>query len=171
MPATRLERLLALLVLAATIALAVLTALAWVDYADADPQSAAEPIPVATTTALVETRTGETETTEAETTETAATTGTQAEAPVSREAELVLTAARGDCWVQVRAGSADGEVLFAGILEQASTRRFTGERLWLELGAAENVDATINGEPVERLAGGPSTAVVTPAGLTEASTQ
>ncbi|HEX7254751.1 MAG TPA: DUF4115 domain-containing protein [Gaiellaceae bacterium] len=60
---------------------------------------------------------------------------------------LVLTASRGDCWVEVRAGSSTGEMLYAGTLASGSSLRFNRPRLWLRLGASSNVDLEINGRP------------------------
>jgi Domain of unknown function (DUF4115) len=60
---------------------------------------------------------------------------------------LSVTATRGDCWVEVRAGSATGEVLYAGTLANGSSLKFARPKLWLRLGAASNVDVVVNGEP------------------------
>lgn len=60
---------------------------------------------------------------------------------------LTVTATRGDCWVEVRAGSATGEALYAGTLASGSSLRFNRPKLWLRLGAASNVDVVVNGEP------------------------
>lgn len=60
---------------------------------------------------------------------------------------LILSATRGDCWVEVRAGSAAGEALYAGTLTTGRSLRFKRPRLWLRLGAASNVDIVVNGRP------------------------
>ena len=60
---------------------------------------------------------------------------------------LVLTASRGDCWVEVRAGSSAGDTLYAGTLASGSSLRFNRPRIWLRLGAASNVDVQVNGRP------------------------
>ncbi len=60
---------------------------------------------------------------------------------------LVLTAARGECWVEARADSATGRPLYAGTLTTGSSLRFNRPRLWLRLGAPENVDLVVNGRP------------------------
>src|SRR5437868_6371585 len=54
--------------------------------------------------------------------------------------KLTLTAARGDCWVDLRAGSASGRLLYSGILAASRSISFSGRRFWLRLGAASNVD-------------------------------
>jgi hypothetical protein len=60
---------------------------------------------------------------------------------------LILSATRGDCWVEVRAGSATGEALYAGTLTTGRSLRFNRPKLWLRLGAASNVDIVVNGRP------------------------
>jgi cytoskeleton protein RodZ len=93
---------------------------------------------------IVPATTGQT-TTESTATETTAGPTTAAQAPV-RRARLVLTAVRGDCWMQVRAGGVNGKLLFEGTVEQGQTQRFVKyKRLWLELGAPGNLNAMLNG--------------------------
>jgi helix-turn-helix protein/uncharacterized protein DUF4115 len=83
-----------------------------------------------------------------------------------RLARFVLTAARGDCWIRVRAGSAAGELLYQGTLEQGQTQRFTKwKRLFIELGLAASLDAKLNGRRVENLPDEPSIVVVTSKGV------
>jgi hypothetical protein len=60
---------------------------------------------------------------------------------------VVLTASRGDCWVEARAGSATGETLYSGTLPGGRSLRFSRPKVWLRLGAASNVDLHINGRP------------------------
>jgi uncharacterized protein DUF4115 len=60
---------------------------------------------------------------------------------------LILSATRGDCWVEVRAGSAAGDALYAGTLTTGRSLRFNRPKLWLRLGAASNVDIVVNGRP------------------------
>jgi cytoskeletal protein RodZ len=74
-------------------------------------------------------------------------------------ARLVLTAARGDCWVAVRRGRPDGELLFSGTMFRGETKRFAARRLYLEFGNApsENLNVRLNGR---RLAGLPDAPVV-----------
>ena len=97
------------------------------------------------------------------------TTSTQTKTPPAktkaRLARFVLTAARGDCWVRVRSGSANGELLYQGTLEQGQTQRFVKKRLFVELGPAVYLDARLNGKPVRNLPDGPSIVVVTARGV------
>ncbi|MDQ3669118.1 MAG: helix-turn-helix domain-containing protein [Actinomycetota bacterium] len=63
-------------------------------------------------------------------------------------ARLVLTAARGDCWVQVHKNSATGELVYSGTMEEGQTQRFVARRLWITLGNASALDAKLNGKRV-----------------------
>jgi uncharacterized protein DUF4115 len=67
--------------------------------------------------------------------------------PAPARPTLILSAARGDCWVEVRAGSPSGEALYAGTLATGRSLRFNRPKLWLRLGAASNVDVIVNGRP------------------------
>jgi hypothetical protein len=53
-----------------------------------------------------------------------------------------------DAWVEIRSGSADGNVLYSGILPQGSAKRFRSTRLWASFGAASNLTARLNGKPL-----------------------
>jgi hypothetical protein len=68
--------------------------------------------------------------------------------PKPRQAQLVVAAARGPCWLTVRLGSASGQVLYERTLEPGRRARFAGARLWIRFGAPWNVDATLNGKRV-----------------------
>jgi len=57
-----------------------------------------------------------------------------------RNFPLVIHAGRGSCWLLVRRGSANGPVMFQGILGRGSTVRFAA-RVWVRLGAPWNVSA------------------------------
>jgi cytoskeleton protein RodZ len=70
--------------------------------------------------------------------------------PRATKARLTLTAARGDCWVEVHAGSPTGELLFAGTIEDGRTMTFSRRRLWLAIGRPDNLDAKVNGKRVAR---------------------
>ena len=65
-----------------------------------------------------------------------------------RVARLVLRAARGDCWLEVHAATAMGELLYQGTLEQGQSLRFVRKRLWMLVGAGHNLRATLNGKRV-----------------------
>jgi cytoskeletal protein RodZ len=83
--------------------------------------------------------------------------------PKGRKARLVLTAVEGDCWVQVRAGSARGDVVWEGTIEQGQAQRFVKwRRLWLSLGSPTALRAVLNGRIVRNLPETQSVVVVTP---------
>ncbi|HXF98135.1 MAG TPA: DUF4115 domain-containing protein, partial [Gaiellaceae bacterium] len=87
--------------------------------------------------------------------------------PEAAAVRIALVAARGDCWLLVRAGSARGRVLYEGTLRHGDTIRFRRERLWLRLGAPWNVDVRLDGRPYAGLAPmrEPVNVVVTRAGI------
>jgi cytoskeleton protein RodZ len=100
--------------------------------------------------------------------------GTETQPPstpsASRLAKLVLSAKNGDCWVQVRARNANGELLYEGTLQQGQTQRFTKwKRLWIQLGAPVYLDAKLNGKPA-KLPARPAIIAVTANGVRVVST-
>lgn len=96
----------------------------------------------------------------------ATTTGRQ---PQPGDARLVVKASRGDSPLSVHADSEEGESLYDGVLSQGRSVSLFGPRLWIRLGAAENVDLTLDGRPVERLPAGSLDLVATPGQLQAAS--
>ena len=60
---------------------------------------------------------------------------------------VVLTAVRGDSWFSARLGSENGRVLDERVLAQGESVRVQGQRIWLSVGAAGNVEVTVNGKP------------------------
>jgi cytoskeleton protein RodZ len=70
-----------------------------------------------------------------------------------KPAALVIDAARGDCWLQVRSGGANGAVVYEGTLQAGSTMRFAQSSVWVRFGAPANVDAARGGKSVAGLAG------------------
>lgn len=61
---------------------------------------------------------------------------------------LRLTASRGESWLRVSRGSMTGNVLFEGVLSAGESVTFNGERLALRLGAPDNLEAEVDGEPL-----------------------
>src|SRR5262245_26484423 len=53
--------------------------------------------------------------------------------------------ATADSWIEARSGSADGDVLYSGIIPQGSVKRFSSWRVWVRFGAAANLTARLNG--------------------------
>jgi cytoskeleton protein RodZ len=86
-------------------------------------------------------------------------------------AKLVLTATDGDCWVQVRAKSARGALVYEGTLQQGQTQRFVKwRRLWVQLGAPAYLTGKLNGRRVEGFPTRSSVVVVTAKGVRVVST-
>jgi hypothetical protein len=72
-------------------------------------------------------------------------------APVTRRprrATLVLSADRGSCWLLARTGSSEGRYLREGMLEEGDSLRVSARRLWIRLGAPQNLEARLNGKLV-----------------------
>ena len=74
----------------------------------------------------------------------AATTPNRSEVTV-----VVLSAVRGDSWFSARVGSESGRLLDERVLLQGESVRLRAERIWLSIGAASNIEVTVDGEPQE----------------------
>ena len=61
-------------------------------------------------------------------------------------ATVIVTAARGDCWISARLGSENGKVLDERLLAQGESVTLRGARVWISIGAAANVDVSVNGQ-------------------------
>jgi hypothetical protein len=85
-------------------------------------------------------------------TKTATTTPIKTTTPPAL-ATVIVTAARGDCWISARLGSETGKVLDERILAQGESVTLRGARVWLSIGAASNVDITVNGQDRELQSG------------------
>ena len=153
MPDTRVERIIfgiGALAIAALVALIVLqttdlfetrdrpAAARPVTTAAATTGAASQALPPATTTP---------ETTTAPQTTTGETTAPP-EPPRTASGVRLRLSATVDTWVEIRSGSADGDVLYSGILPQGSAKRFRSTRLWASFGAASNLTARLNGKPL-----------------------
>jgi hypothetical protein len=71
------------------------------------------------------------------------------QAPERPTLRLRITATRGPSWLVIRALTSSGQVLYLGILNQGQTAEVAGPRLWASFGAASNLDAALNGAPLE----------------------
>lgn len=60
---------------------------------------------------------------------------------------VVMRAVRGDSWFSARLGSEEGRVLDERVLTQGESVRLEGRRIWLSVGAAGNVELTVDGKP------------------------
>jgi Domain of unknown function (DUF4115) len=82
---------------------------------------------------------------------------------------LRLAAARGDCWIVIRSASSKGAVRYVGTLEHGAALQARGARLWVSLGAAGNLDATLNGKRLHRFPTGTIDLIVTGTGVRQAA--
>jgi hypothetical protein len=64
----------------------------------------------------------------------------------------------------VSLGSRTGRYLFEGSLEEGQSLRFAGKRLWIRLGAPQNLEASLDGVPAG-LPDDTASVVVTRAGV------
>ena len=80
-------------------------------------------------------------------------------------ARLVLVAARGDCWLSIRAESRGGRLLEEGLLREGAAIRVAARRLWIRIGAPWNLDARLNGRVLRGLPADTGNVFVTAAGL------
>lgn len=78
---------------------------------------------------------------------------------------LVLAAARGDCWLLVRAGSERGPVLYEGILRRGGSLLFVRRFLWIRMGAPWNVNARLNGRLLHVPLSRPGNVLLDPRGV------
>jgi hypothetical protein len=62
-------------------------------------------------------------------------------------ARLVVRAAQGGSWMEVRAGSPGGRLLYSGTLERGQQKRFESRRLHLALAKPDNVVVRLGGRP------------------------
>jgi cytoskeleton protein RodZ len=84
-------------------------------------------------------------------------------------AKLLVTATRGSSWLQVHVGSPTGRLLFQGTLERKTSMPFSAKRLWINVGAPENLTVKLNGKFRRLPGGGPQVVVVTPKGIRRAT--
>ena len=158
-PETRLERVFATIGL---LTIAGLTVLVVVGYLDYRQQASASSGGRAAPTGVLAASRGESR------------AGAPATAPgrsaaLSAASTLVVTAARGDCWLEVHAGAADGDVLYEGILAKGDARTFRGKALWIRAGAAEKLEMTLNGRLVDNVPRGTADVLVTSRGVRPAT--
>jgi len=78
---------------------------------------------------------------------------------------LIVTARRGNCWLEVHSGSATGRILFQGTLEFGQRKLFTGRKLWITLDRPENLNTILNGRTRLLPRGGVKTLIVTSRGI------
>jgi cytoskeletal protein RodZ len=163
-PRRRRRRVESNLVVVALAAIVAVTVLVVVGLSGLGSGSGGETPPPATTPA--------TPTTTAPAAATATTAEEDAAGDSAPLARLVLTAARGDSYVQVRAGGVNGRLLWEGTLEQGQTQRFTRyARLWLDLDEPQNLNAKVNNRRLRNFPTQPAVVLVTAKGVRTISTE
>ncbi len=78
---------------------------------------------------------------------------------------LIVTAKRGNCWLEVHSGSVTGRIVYQGTLERGQRKLFTGRKLWITLDRPENLRTILNGHTRILPGGGVKTLVVTSRGI------
>jgi cytoskeleton protein RodZ len=76
---------------------------------------------------------------------TPTTTRTPGGVVVNGISNLTLTAHGGKCWIEVRASSGTGRVLFSNILAAGASKTFRGATLWFRVGDPSKLRVTLNG--------------------------
>ena len=72
------------------------------------------------------------------------------EAPAEVKRELVISAEKGDCWMNVSSG---GKSLYSDTMKRGESRTFPLDRpVTVRYGRTQNVTVTLNGKPVENIA-------------------
>ena len=89
----------------------------------------------------------------------------KAPAAPTNTVRFIVTAKRGNCWLEVHSGTATGRILFQGTLERSQRKLFTGRKLWITLDRPENLNTILNGHTRLLPGGGVKTLVVTAQGI------
>jgi len=85
----------------------------------------------------------------------------------AQRTRLVVRAISGGSWMEVRAGSTGGQLLYSGTLERGQRKTFEGTRLLLALAEPQRVAVRLNGNRVSLPVG--TTFVVTPRRIVRAT--
>jgi hypothetical protein len=86
-------------------------------------------------------------------------------APARSTVNLVIAAEEGGSWVEAHSDSETGPVLFAGTVDTGRQVRLSARKIWLRLGAANNLSLTLNGRPAPTELFGTVDVVVTSQGI------
>jgi hypothetical protein len=82
-----------------------------------------------------------------------------------QRATVVLTARRGACWLSIRRHSSTGKRLYLGILRRGRSLEVSGPRIWMRVGAGENLVVRVNGRQLADFPEGIAEVAVTSDGL------
>ncbi len=76
-----------------------------------------------------------------------------------------IRATRGRCWLSIRTGGPNGQILYQGVLEQGKALHYTlGHRLWVRMGRPGNVDISLGADLVNGLPAQPANVLLTSSG-------
>jgi hypothetical protein len=164
-PESTLDRLVLALGVCALAGLVALIVPAWREYSGSEPSGPASPPPPVEPATSEASRREDTTGPSTPPATTATTTSPARKPAQPRAAKLTLLAAKGDCWVEARSGSASGRLLYLGTLPQGRRLTLPKQGVWLRLGAAHNLAGWIGSKPVRNLPRGAATVVATPAGI------
>jgi hypothetical protein len=156
MPETRIERFIfgiGALAIAALVALIVLELTDRFGTRQTQAATRGAATPAATTTADTPT-----------VSEAMAETTAALEPPRTPSGITLRLKANADTWLEIRAGSAHGDVLYSGILPQGNAKRFRSTKVWASFGAASNLTARLNGNSLP-LPPGTYSALISTSGL------
>lgn len=78
---------------------------------------------------------------------------------------LSMAATGGDCWLEVRRGSATGSILFQGFLLQGDSETFEGKKLWARMGQPGSLTIKVDGKTPKGLPEGTSDVIFTADGV------
>jgi cytoskeletal protein RodZ len=120
------------------LAVTVLVIAAWRFGATGEEEANAPPSPPAETPAA---------------TEPAVTDPATVTSPAAEPVDLSVTAVRGPSRLEVHRGSALGEFVWEGTLEEGESQVFRGVELWLEVSRPGNLDFLLDGSPVDGFTG------------------
>ena len=74
---------------------------------------------------------------------------TKTAVPAWQKNLVKLTAAKGDCWMEVRRDSSTGIVLFSGTVKKGDVKKFKGKDIWISLGNPAVVHLEAAGKKVD----------------------
>lgn len=86
-----------------------------------------------------------------------------------QRARLVVRAAKGSSWIEVRRSSASGSVLYVGTIQAGTSRTFTARRLWVNVGYPAATVLRVGGRRVAPTSASAQAFVVTPRGVRAAA--
>ena len=81
----------------------------------------------------------------------------------------MISAPGGPCWLSIRAGGANGRIVYEGVLPQGKTLHFTlRHALWMRMGRPANLAISLGGRLLSRLPAEPANVLLTRSGAKSA---